>query len=258
MRESPAAVLPVLGRREPLLSMLRDRPRSKAELVGSLDVSRSTVDRCIRELETARLVDRGDDGFRLTLAGRLLFREYERYRDRAAGVFETLDLLAELPPETDLDAAGLRAADVTLAERTAPYRPAERYLAEVEAAERVDHITTAVGPQYVDVFRRAIVDGGLEVRLAATESVMRRLVADHDDVLADSFDTGRLAMREIDDHPGFSVGIVESGDSASVHYLVYTDEGIRGAIESTHPEAVAFARTVFERYWERGTAVGGS
>lgn len=255
MRESPAAVLPVFGRREPLLSLLQDEPCTKAELEASLEVSRSTVDRSIRELESAKLVERSDDGFQLTLAGLLLFRDYERYRDRAAGVFEALELLSELPRDADIDATGLRDAEVTLADRTSPYLPAQSYLDAVEAADHVDHLSTAVGPQSVDVFRRAIVDSGLEVRLAVFESVSRRLVSDFGEALAAMFASGRMAMRMVDDHPGYSLGIVESDGDTTVHYLVYAEDGVRGSIRSGHPDAVAFGREVFRRYWERGDPV---
>lgn len=258
MSESPASVLPLFSRREPLLSLLQTGPRSKSELVESLDVSRSTVDRCIRQLESAELAERVDGGFRLTLAGRLLLSEYERYRERARGVLEALDLLSVLPSDTDVDATALQGAEVTMADRTAPYRPAESYLSVVNDADRVDHITTALGPQYVEGVRTAIVDEGVEFQLAASESVAQRLVTEYADVLSTLFDTGRLTMREIDSHPGYSLGIVDVDDASTAHYLVYADDGIRGRIETGHPEAVDAARDLFERYWTSGTPVARS
>ena len=257
MSESPASVLPLFARRESLLTLLRDGPQSKSELVGSLDVSRSTVDRCIRELESAELVARVDGGFQLTLAGRLLLTEYERYRERATGVVRSQTLLSVLPPDTDIDAAALRGASVTLADRTAPYLPAEEYIEAVQGADQVDHITTALSPQYVEGFREAIVNLGVDIRLAATESVARRLVTEHQDALTELFESG-MTMRELAAPPSYSLGIVESGDRVSAHYLVYATDGIRGRIETDHPEAVDVARDTFERYWASGTSVGGT
>jgi predicted transcriptional regulator len=256
--ESPASILPLFARREAMLVLLRDEPRSKSELVDSLDVSRSTIDRGIRELESSDLVQRVDGGFQLTLSGRLLLTEYERYRECATGVVRSQALLTALPTDTDLDPAALCGASVTLADRTAPYRPAEEYLEYVRTADHVDHVTTALSPQYVEGFREAIVDHGVEVRLAATESISRRLVTGHSDTLAELFESGRLTMRELDTSPAFSLGIVERGDRVSAHYLVYADDGIRGRIETAHPDAAAVAGETFEQYWATGTTVGGA
>lgn len=255
MKELPVSVLSLFGRREALISLLREGTHSKPELVRSLSVSRSTVDRCVRELESAELAERVDGGFRLTLAGRLLFDEYERFRERVDGVFEATALLSVLPTDTDLDATALRNATVTLADRTAPYRPAETYLERVHEADHVDHVTTALGPKYVEEVRTAIADDGVTFRLGASPSVTERLVARYDDVLDELFDTGRLTMRELDGHPGYSFGIVESSDETSFHCLVYTDDGMRGRIETSHPEAVEYARSQFDRYWSEGRAV---
>lgn len=257
MSESPGSVLPLFARRAPLLSLLRDGPQSKPDLVASLDVSRSTVDRCIRQLESAELAERVDNGFRLTLAGRLLFAEYERYQERAEGVLEAVDLLSVLPVDADIEPAALQGAKVTMADRTAPYRPAESYLAVVKEADHVDHITTALSPQYVEGFRTTVVDEGVEIRLAASESVSRRLVTEYADTLSELFDTDRFTMRELDSHPGYSLGIVD-GDRTTTHALVYADDGIRGRIETDHPEAVRATRELFERYWASGTPVARS
>ncbi|WP_255196106.1 helix-turn-helix transcriptional regulator [Halorarius litoreus] len=258
MSEYPVSVLPLFSRREPLISLLREGAHSKPELVRSLDISRSTVDRCIRELESAELGERTDGGFRLTLAGRLLFDEYEQFRERVDGVFETIPLLSVLSLETDIDAAALRGAEVTLTDRTAPYRPAESYLDHAQEAQRVDHLMTALGPNYVDGLRSTVLDDGVEVRLAASQSVTKRLVGRYSDVLDELFATGRLLLRQLESHPGYSLGLVTVDDTTSLHYLVYTDDGLRGRIETSHPEAVEVARQQFERYWRDGMPVDRS
>lgn len=258
MSESPATVLPLFARRESLLVLLGDGPRSKSELVRSLEISRSTVDRCIRDLESAELVERVDGGFQLSLAGRLLLDEYEQYRAGTTGIMAAQELLAVLPTDADIEPAALRGATVSRSDRTSPYRPAEEYLEAVQTADRVDHITTALSPKYVESFREAIVDQGVEVRLGASQSVARRLVSEYDETLSQLFETGGLTMRELDSHPGYSLGIVDRGDTATAHYLVYADDGIRGRIETTTPSAVAAARERFEHYWAAGTPVGGA
>lgn len=75
-------VIEVLLRRHAVVERLSVQPTAKRDLVDGLDVSRSTVDRAIRETESVGLVERRDGGVSLTLCGRLAVAEFERFGTR--------------------------------------------------------------------------------------------------------------------------------------------------------------------------------
>lgn len=252
-----AEILPTLARREALLAELREGPRGKSDVVDSLDVSRSTVDRCVRELEANGLVERREGGYALSLAGQLLFEEYERFRDRAYSVCEAVGVLSALPADADLHGDALAEAEVTVADRTAPYRPAEVHLEQVRGADAVSIVSTAVSPQYVETYRDAVVEEGLELRLVTTGAVAEVLVSEYPDVLAESFETGRLEMYQLDEEPPYSLSIIERPETTRLGVLVYDEGGVRGYISSECDAAVAYGYDTFERYRERATPVGG-
>lgn len=74
----------VLLRRGAVVERLSAQPTPKRELVDGLDVSRSTVDRALREIESVGLAECRDDGVTLTLCGRLAVAEFERFGTRLA------------------------------------------------------------------------------------------------------------------------------------------------------------------------------
>ncbi|MFB6118536.1 helix-turn-helix transcriptional regulator [Halosegnis sp.] len=244
-------LLSTLARREQLLTQLREAPRAKSDLVADLDVSRSTVDRAVRKLEEAGLLERRDGVVALTLAGRLVFDEYRQFRERTDGVLAAREALAALPADTDVDPAALAGAEVTLADRTAPYRPAERQSALIERATRADLLGTAVAPRFVEAYRAAILDG-TEVRAAVTPVVAESLVVDHAEALSEMLSTGRLALRVLDTTPPFSLTRFElEGDDERLALMIRSADGPRAHVQNDTDAAVSYAADYFERHWAR-------
>lgn len=255
MSESPADLLCLFAKREALLHRIADGSASKCDLVRALDVSRSTIDRSVRELVASDVIDRGDGGYELTLAGRLLYEEFCRFHDHAAGVAETVEVLSVLPSEAALDPVALVGADVTEATRTAPYRPMETHFDLVRRATSMRLLSTAVSSQYVHVVHERVVEGGLDLSVGCASGVIEFLVSEEADALQEAFGTGRLEMRELETTPPFTLGVVETPDATHVSLLAYDDDGIRGHVRNDDPSAVAWAEGYVERCWERSEPV---
>lgn len=255
MNASPVDLVPLFARREPLLSRLSEGTWSKSDLVDSLDVSRSTVDRCVRKLETAGLVERREGNYGLSLTGRLLFEEYVRFCDRASSIGEASEVLSAVPADVEFHADALVGANVTVGDRTDPYRPAEAHLEQVRGADRVSIVSTATSARYVDTYREAVVDGGLDLRLVVTDSVASVLVSEYGDALADCFAVGRLEMFLYDGHPPYSLSVVERPETTHLGLLVYDEGGARGYISCETDAAVEYGHDEFERYLQRSTRI---
>lgn len=256
MAEFPADLVSLFARRDALLRSLADGPVRKSDLVDRLDVSRSTIDRSVRELTAAGVIERGDAGYELTLRGRLLFEEYQRFHDRARGVDRSDGILEVLPADAPVDPVLLADATVTESTRRAPYEPVEAHLELVTSATSMRLVSTAATGQYVDVVRQRVVDGGMEVSVACAPHVLDRLVAEYSDALQEAFETGRVELRELESSPPFSLAVVDHADGRCVSVLVYADDGIRGHLRNDDPAAVEWGEAFFERHWTRGDRVG--
>lgn len=245
----------LVARRAQLLSALEGGPRLKNDVVAALDVSRSTVDRSVRELEAEGLVERRSDGIELTLPGRLVFDEFRDLTEHCDGIAAAESVLRVLDADVDVDPALLADPTVVTAERTTPYRPSRRFLEGLITADEAKVLSTAISPQYVETVRRLVVDEGLEYHLGATPPIVERLVTDYREALEASLATGRLTLRELDDDPPFSLAVIDGRDGPSIGVLVHDDEGVRGYVGNDAPEAVEWGEAVVRRYWADATPI---
>lgn len=110
--EAGRELLGVLLARQRFVECLDERPSTKPELVTDCEVSRSTVDRGIAELEDAGLVRRHRGRYELTLFGEIVAREFGTLFDRMSAFAAVGDLLAALPGDVGLDATLFEQATV--------------------------------------------------------------------------------------------------------------------------------------------------
>jgi len=244
-----AELIPLIARRERLLAALYESPHAKCDLVRSLDVSRSTVDRAVRRLENEGIVERRASGYGLTLVGRLVYEEYRTFTERTTGLLDAAPVLEALPADTPLDPAALFGATVTAAERATPYRPGDRHLELMEDAERARLLSTAVGPRYVEAIRAAVVERDTPVQLGVTTAVQERLVTEYADSLGDALSSGKLDLRELDDTPRFSLGLFDRQSGTVFGALIYDDDAPRAYVDNDTAPAVEYGKERFERYW---------
>lgn len=244
MAESVEAV-ELLARRADLLERLRDGPRTKSELADSLPVSRSTVDRAVRELEAHDLVERGD-AVSLTLAGALGLDAYERFASQLDALGEADSLFAGLPPDATVDPALLRDAGVVDPSRVAPQRGVERYRSRVADADRVRGYVSAVLDTNVPTFRERIVEDDVPVELVLAPDALDVLVSTHGDAVADARATGNFALYRANSTLGYSLMLVDADATTHVCALFYDDSGQVGLVRNDDPDAVEWAEGVYE------------
>lgn len=237
----PHRVIETIARRAELFATLGNGPRSKRDLVAELPVSRSTVDRAVRELENAGLLTRNQGQVGLTLAGELALAEYERFREGLDGVREALPILDPVGPDTELVLDVFRRADIVRAQRHAPHRPIEAIKAFLTGADRIRGVASAVLPDYVDVYSRQIIQEGAEVDLVVSRQVLETLLAEYSSDLEAALETGRLQLRESETSPPFSTIVADSREP-TVGVVVYGDSGTTGFVRNDSREAVTWAK----------------
>jgi predicted transcriptional regulator len=245
----------VVARRGDVLRALADDGVRKCELDDELAVSRSTIDRAIRELEALGLVEHAGDGYYRTLSGSLALDEYSRFRSRMDGVLGAREVLEPLPNDADVDPAVVDDAEVVLADRHSPLRPARHQIELIERATHVRSVASAVLPQHVDAYYEGIVDRGMHAELVLSAPVMERLVADHAAKFHDALATGRIDLRQLDEDPLCSLLVASTPDGPVMGMVVHVQEGIKGFVGNDTPEAVSWARSRLDDYWTRASQV---
>jgi len=241
----PSTAVEVLARRADLVRAVRAKPRSKPRLVEELGVSRSTVDRAVRELEAEGFVERSD-GVSLTLQGRLALDSYETLAADFDGLDAAASALGTLPDDARVDTALFRDATVVEASPVAPQRATEAYRSLAADATRIRGYASTLLDSTVPTLRDQVVEAGLELELLLGSDVLTVLVGSHGDAVADARDTGRMALREVEDGLAYSLMLVETPATTYAAALFYDDTGHTGLVRNDAPDAVAWAESVYE------------
>ncbi|QLG61499.1 helix-turn-helix transcriptional regulator [Halorarum salinum] len=247
-----AEVAPVLARRRECLRALTDGPVRKRDLVDSLDMPRTTLDRAVRELTEAGLVERVSGAVRATGFGREALAAADEYRDTLDGLADASPLLDALPAATPLGAAFLRGARVSVATPPAPDRVVDDLFDSVADADSVRGVAPAALAGHMASFREHASSDGAVPELHVTPAVLRQVVEVRGGAAVESLRRGELDL--LSGPVPFDFGLWLA-DDAEAGVVVYTDTGIRGVAVNDAGEALAWAREQYERVAERGEAV---
>ncbi|MEF8773114.1 MAG: helix-turn-helix domain-containing protein [Halobacteriales archaeon] len=238
----------VISRRLGILRTLR-RPRDKRQLVETLDLSRSTVDRAIRRLESLGLVTR-DERYRLTAAGRIAVDRFEEFTDDLEDVVESRELLTALPPDAPVGMSLLRDADVHLPAGPTPTEPIRDGLERVRDADRFHLMIRQITlPEGLSLIKESVTEAGTSARCVLARTLVEHLRQDDDTWLADMVETPECELRVVDRLP-YTLGTLRDADGRRTTLIVYGPEGnLRGVVDNDTFRAFAWGETVFQKYY---------
>lgn len=249
-------VLDLLARRRSMLASLAEAPREKPVLVEATGLSRSTVDRAVRELEAAGLVERRDDGYAATATGRLVSRRDASFREDLADLAAAQPLLDLLPADAPVAAAAVLGAEVHLATPPEPHRAYDPLLDLLSEARRVCALSPShANPETRDLLYERTVEEGCPV-----EFVFQRDLADH--LLSEHPEAVRAGMVEGEfrpfAHPSvpFGLAVGYGTDAVRCALVVYDERGdLAGVAVNDDPDALDWAERVFWRFRSEATAL---
>lgn len=253
----PGRMVDLCLRRRELLRRLRRGPGSKRELVDALAVSRSTVDRAVRELQEAGLVRRSADGVELTLLGRLALDRFEEACRCFDGLVRARGVLGPLPAGVDIEPSVFHGASVVEAAAHEPYRPVERLTELIADADRVRGFAAALVPEAITAYHDGLLDGDLDIEFVLTEDVLEGAIARYTEMLDVALESGLRAYRTVGDRPPYNFVVLESGGEATVAVTVYADGGWPGLVENDSDAAVSWARERYEALRREAERVSG-
>jgi predicted transcriptional regulator len=248
-------VLETIHRRDRFLSAVADGARSKRDLVAAMDVSRSTVDRAIRDLEAVSLVERTDDGYVATAAGRIVAADRERYRRTVESVTDARSLLALLPSDAEVPPAMVRGATVMHATAPTPAAPLEEVRKRIAGSDRYRGVAAiAPGTGFAELYREQVVEEGLDLELVFTEALAAYAREHYGEQWRTMHERG-VEVYAVGDVP-HGLGIVEDDDGACAMLPVYDAQTqLAGVVFNDEPVAVEWAREQYARTSERAHPV---
>ncbi|QLC34013.1 GntR family transcriptional regulator [Halarchaeum sp. CBA1220] len=241
MTGDPERFARLLVQRAPVLHSLDGANASKAELADDLGVSRSTVDRAVRDLESVYAVERRDGTVTLTLVGRLALTAYDAFQTDLRSL-TGCDGLTHLDADTPVTLDVVRGATTVTASPGAPHQPVSAFVDFVEDAVHVELYATMVLPTVVDAIARRI-EEGLTVDAYLNGAALDALLADHSETATRVLDSSRVTVAETAADYCFDFARFDLADGRQVTAIAYGAHGVDELLVNDTADALAWAQT---------------
>lgn len=243
-------LLDVLLARQEFVACLSEHPRTKPELVVDCQVSRSTVDRGIADLEEAGLVRRTRGRYELTLFGEIVAHEFDKVFDRMVAFAEVREFVAALPGDADLDATLF--ADATV--RRGGGMGITTAMETLAGASRVRIVDPPLPLLYMGLVRpEPQLDGG-SLTVLVREEMLTELAAHVSETLV-AFDHAGNRLQRLDRPLPFSFALLDGPTGTELCLLLGSGERGLAVVTTSDAAAVEWGEGLYATLTERADLV---
>jgi predicted transcriptional regulator len=237
-------LIQVLFKRKAVVDCLHEGITAKRDMVNTLDISRPTVDRSIRDLEDQGVIERGDGDYKFTLYGLFVVNKFRNILSTYETFIRVRPLLLSLPSETDLTMNVLEQAEVTVPKEYAPLEPLRYCEGQIQDASEIKVILPTLLPRQLEFFADQVANGTLECDLIVREEAVDVLLTSYAEYLEALLNADdRCRVWSTTDPTEYGVLLI---DSDEVHIIGYSkDGGITAVITNDSNTAVEWAENVF-------------
>lgn len=245
-------VVDVLSKRRELLAAVVEDPRDKRDLVDGLGIPRSTLDRAIRGLETAGLVEHVDGVYRATLFGRTALETHERYLRTVSDLASVADVIEPLPSDSPVGRAFLEGSRSALSRPHAPDGVVEHLFESVREASHVRGVAPVALTGHTGPFREAAIGEEGRLDLVMSPDVFDLLIETEGERMVADMEAGDVNFYRGSIPFGFGLWLAD--EEAGI--VVYTGTGVNGVVTNDAPAAVEWARDLYEQVRRDAVPVG--
>jgi predicted transcriptional regulator len=239
-------IIDVIGNRWNVLEALHGTLLTKPELESTLNVSRSTVNRAVSELEEAGLIKRSPpDGYQITAFGQPIYHLCLRMGRCLDGITEAYLLDSKLPSGELGEVVMFDGATVVQPEAHAPDRPLQELLGRIESTSSLRGCTPVVLQQYVDVCHEQVMHENLELELVVTSDVRDCLETTYTEQLAEALQQPHVYIYEMQQSLPFGIMIFDDDPTQEAGLVLYSEAGVSGIITNDNQLALGWARQMY-------------
>lgn len=237
----------VLTHAEILNTLLAD-PKTKPALVEECEVSRTTVDRWINQLETASLVHRPGDRYELTLFGQVVTLKFDRVRTQLANLIRLREPLRTLSDAVDIEPEILESATVSFYDGLAP-----------ELAETLlthDGRTRLIAPRIPCVFSVVMFrnpNPNVEIEVVVENEMATQLDAYFSNQHLPVLSIADIEIYQTSDLPPFCLALVERDGRSKVYLIFEKPQTGVAVVTSDAEDAVAWGEALYAECREGAT-----
>jgi predicted transcriptional regulator len=245
-----------VGKRADVLATIAGDAYRKPELVETLHVSRSTVDRALDDLLEAGLAESDGSTYRATTAGEVALAARRTYVDRTDAIADALPVLDALPDDAPVDPALLVGCTVHVPEPHAPESALAPVVDRLRTAERLRGFASVVKSSYVGIIHDQVVERDMTAEIVVQEGMRESLagLARGREQLQDLLAADTVSVLETDRPLPFALWLTDGPDGPFAGLTVHDADsgGVVGVLVNEEPAAVEWCESLYATH--RATA----
>lgn len=227
-RPPPPTLLNTINDRIAFIRCLQGGNTTKRTLTEELDVSQSTVQRAVNELERLDLLQTTMDGYELTTFGRLSYQVWERSLITLETLISAKGLFPYFDTESLMTLELFEKGEVVLTDFQDPLRPIHRLEEMITDGDQVRSISPTSLPRYVEFLTTQAKDHNLKVDIAFSETCINHLWDERRNELETFLRSDQCTCWQVSNT--FSIGLAVIDDRAVWIGFYDSDGSIKGAI----------------------------
>lgn len=253
-------LLELVNDRRRFLLYLSENPAHKRDIVEALEVSRSTVDRAISELQGQQFIKRTDDGYISSKKGEASLQSVNTLLESLETLEEASEMVQCFSQEVEIPSCVFQNAEVYCVGPPAPISAAENVLERLKQADRLIGLSKAhTFPEWTEVLiERCAIKKELSVELVISSELAQFGLFD-DGTWSDEFEKYHPLNNSqlyIGDKLKLGYFVLYDGDDAYFNLIGYGPHGeYRGHIETTNSSAIRWAENYFENIVDSSTPI---
>jgi predicted transcriptional regulator len=240
-----------LAKRAAMFEVLRDGPKTAAELEETLAMSRSTIHRVTQSFCEHGVLDKSGREFELTGLGTVVAWQLSAYQERVEAAQRLEPFLNTVEPSAvEVPVEHFENATVTRPRARQPHFGVKRIIELIEASDSLRLFTSIISPVYVEVAHREKLDG-THIEVVFDEELVGIIADEYYEEAVETLDTGLFDVLVYDGVP-FELFLFDD----TMRMAAHDDAGIpRAFVETDDPDAIAWAERQYEYYHERADSI---
>ena len=249
-------IIDVVGNRWDVLDTLYEAPLTKPELKAALNVSRSTVNRAVSELEQAELIERSPpDGYQITAFGQPIYHLCLHMGRCLNGMHEAYPLGSHLPSGGHGEVIMFDGATISQPEAHEPDRPLQDLLDRMRETRSLRVYTPVVLRQYVYLCHEQVMRENVELELVVTPTVRDCLEATYTEKLEEALHQPHVSIYETPEQLPFGITLFDDGSTREAGLVLYSKAGVSGFITNDSHSALGWAQQLHQSFKTQATKI---
>lgn len=241
-----------LSKRYGVLAALIETPRTKPELIGVTETSRSTIDRAITDLENVNCVKEVDGRYQPTQLGRISHAEQTRYIEGTDDIARAGSVLNHICDSARIDIQFLRGVDVYTSSPHIPEGSLQPSIEKLGDAILLMGLAPVVLSTYTDLIENHIRQNKLNVEIVIPRAMLRPLLS-FSQAISNAVERGDVVLFLSDEELPYALWVMENKAKTVAGITIHENGGVQGLLMNDSPWAIAWARDEYASYRDSAT-----